>query len=64
MQPNELTRAEIQDKLKQLTGSVRNHIAVKQLVKEWLDQKECAPFFQQQVLNDLTSYKEYLELVN
>ncbi len=59
-----LTRKQIQDKLRELTVSTQNKEAVKTSIQMWMEENQCSQFEISQILNDLTSYKEYLDLVN
>jgi hypothetical protein len=60
----QLTRSEIQEQIITLISANPNKDMVKNGVKLWLEEKKCPPFDTQQIMNDLTSYKEYLELLN
>ena len=59
-----LTRNEIQEELKRITQSTQDTGAVKTAMQLWMESKNCGEFEINQIMNDLTSYKEYLSLVN
>ena len=59
-----ITRAQVQDKLKELTGSIKDYSIVKEEMKNWLVDQNVSNFEMQQIINDLTSYSEYLSLMN
>lgn len=54
-----VTRAEIQEKIKELVQVSQDPEVVKNEVEDWLIEKECLVFEMNQILNDLTSYEEY-----
>lgn len=58
------TRAEIQIKIQELVGVVKDTSSIKNGIAAWLEEKECPEFETKQILNDLTSYKEYLDILN
>ena len=60
----DLTRAEIQEELKTITQSTQNADAVKSAMQVWMQKQGCEEFEMRQIMNDLTSYKEYLSLLN
>lgn len=59
-----LKRADVQERLKELTSISKNKSVVREAVKVWLEQNNCSELETRQILNDLTSYSEYLNLVN
>ena len=59
-----VTRSEIQDQLKIITGSTQNKDAVKTAMQMWLEAQKASEFETKQIMNDLTSYTEYLNLIN
>jgi hypothetical protein len=60
----DLTRNEIGTQIKLITQTTKNPDAVKSALQSWLVEQNCGDFEQKQILNDLNSYPEYLELVN
>ena len=56
-----MTRAQIQDKLRELVKTNTNPDLVKEIMETWL-KETCDDFETKQVLNDLTSYQEYLDI--
>lgn len=61
---DDLTRKEVEEELQRLTAKTKDHLVVKNLMVDFLARKKCSPFMTQQVLKDLTSYEEYLLLMN
>ena len=59
-----LQRNQIQDKLREITQSTQNADAVKSAMQVWMQKHGCEEFEMRQIMNDLTSYKEYLSLLN
>lgn len=59
-----ISRADVQDKIKELVGANRDKDLVKLGVQSWLREQAASDLQISQILKDLTSYKEYLELVN
>ncbi len=57
-----ITRSEIHEKIKELVKTISNPVVVKTSIETWLKTTGCSDFDMKQILNDLTSYKEYLEL--
>ena len=57
-----ITRDQVQRKIIELTKTIKDSVAVKSSIESWLKSKNCPEFDMKQILNDLTSYKEYLEL--
>ena len=57
-----MTRAEIQLKIQELVKTIQVKDGVKAEIAKWLIEKKVSEFDQKQILNDLTGYKEYLEL--
>lgn len=57
-----ITRAEIQDKIRELVIKQKDPVNVKNSIETWLEEKNASDFDKQQILNDLTSYQEYLDL--
>ena len=57
-----VSRAEIQEKIQELIKINDDPIEVKNKVDEWLKEMGYSNFWRNHILNDLTSYKEYLEL--
>ena len=60
----QLTRSNIQEELKIITGKTQNKDAVKTAMQMWLEGQKASEFETKQIMNDLTSYPEYLSLVN
>ena len=59
-----VTRSEIQNQLQIITGSTQNKDAVKTAMQMWLEAQKASEFETKQIMNDLTSYTEYLNLIN
>lgn len=59
-----LQRNQVQDKLREITKSTQNADTVKSAMQIWMENQGCGEFEVKQILNDLTSYKEYLSLLN
>lgn len=59
-----LKRSDVQEKLKELTLVSKNKSVVREAVRIWLEQNNCSELETRQILNDLTSYSDYLNLVN
>ena len=59
-----LTRSQIHEKIKELVAASQDKDLVKDGMVLWLEENECSEFETQQILNDLTSYQEYLSLLN
>jgi dsRNA-specific ribonuclease len=60
----QLTRSQIQDQLKTITGKTQDPEAVKTAIQMWLQGQKASDFETKQIMNDLTSYPEYLSLIN
>lgn len=60
----QLKRNEIEEQIKTLTQNSQDKDLVKGGMKLWLEEKNVSQFEAQQILNDLTSYQEYLDLLN
>ena len=58
-----ITRAEIQLKIRELVEITQDPITVKNAVEDWLTEKKASEFDTKQIMNDLTSYQEYLDLI-
>ena len=59
-----MTREAIQNQLKVLTQKTSDAEVVRIAMAQWLGKKECTDFEINQILNDLTGYKEYLAILN
>ena len=57
-----MTREQVHNRIKELTQTVKDKEEVKKQMEIWLKQEDCSEFDTKQILNDLTSYKEFLEL--
>ena len=57
-----MTRAEIQLKIQELVKTIQTKDEVKAEIGKWLIEEKVSEFDQKQILNDLTGYKEFLEL--
>lgn len=57
-----MTRAAVQLKIQEIVKTVKNKEDVYKSMEVWLKKEKCSEFDTKQILNDLTSYKEYLEL--
>lgn len=57
-----ITRDQVQQKIIEITKTTKDSVAVESSIESWLKSKKCPEFDMKQILNDLTSYKEYLEL--
>ena len=64
MQDYVLTRQEVHEKIKELVSASQDKDLVKSGIELWLEENQAPEFVTRQVLNDLTSYQEYLNLLN
>ncbi len=55
-----MTRKEVQDKIREICVN-NTKDGIKNSIHEWLISNKCSEFEINQILNDLTSYQEYLE---
>lgn len=58
-----VTRANVQDKIRELVKVNNDPIEVKNQVESWLKSIKASEFDTKQIMNDLTSYQEYLDLL-
>ncbi|MCK9370927.1 hypothetical protein M0R04_13535 [Candidatus Dojkabacteria bacterium] len=59
-----LKRNEVEEQIKILVQNSQNKDLVKDGIKIWLDEKGVSSLEAQQIMNDLTSYQDYLSLLN
>ena len=57
-----VSRADVQTKIQELVKTLKTQEEVEKEVDLWLKSIGCLDFDRKQILNDLTGYKEYLEL--
>ncbi len=57
-----LTRVQVEKELEKITKKTKDQGLVKTEMEAWLKKKQCSEFETTQILNDLTSYSQYLEL--
>lgn len=62
--PDSITRAEIHEKIRELTENIKNREEITALMEDWFEKKDCSPVVIERLLNDLISYQEYYELIN
>ena len=59
-----ITRAEVQTKIQELVSASQDKDVIRVGVRNWLTDQSCSEFEISQILNDLTSYQDYLNLLN
>lgn len=57
-----MTREKIQDEIRRITQTVKIKEEVAKEMEKFLKKNKCSEFDTKQIMNDLTSYKEFLEL--
>ena len=57
-----MLRSQIQDQIKIFVQTMTAKIEVETAMHDWLDDQKATDLDKTQIMKDLTSYKEYLEL--